>query len=640
MGHLDIGGIGYVLSDGRPLLDDVTFRVGDGARVALVGPNGAGKTTLLRIVAGDEQPHAGSVGRSGGLGIMRQDIGRIDDDRSIRDLLASLASPAVRDAAVELAAAELAIMEVDDEPAQMRYAQALVDWADVGGLRGRGGLGPRHRRRAVASRSTQAQHREVRTLSGGEQKRLVLEALLRGPDEVLLLDEPDNALDVPTKRWLEDKLRASNKTVLFVSHDREMLARVATQVATLEPGVMGAAVWVHGGGFATYHQAREDRRSRLEELLRRWEEEHAKLKELVLTLKTKSAFNDGLASRYSGGADAAAQVRGGGSADAAGARAERPGAAARRSDRQACGRRDGPRAHRADEAVRPRGLVRRARRRARVERVRQVALPAAARGRRQRPEPRARSPPTTLPVAPGERTPAASCSGPRVRPGWFAQNHGHPELVGRTLLEILHRGDGHRSGLGREQASKALDRYELVGAAEQRYETLSGGQQARLQILLLELGGATLLLLDEPTDNLDLHSAEALETGLAAFEGTVLAVTHDRWFTRTFDRFLVFGADGEVVETPEPVWDVGARRPGALSVRPRSATASVAITTAMTMSSTCHARGRANTGRRYAAPNPSAVNQVMLASTAPAPNAHAPGSCWCASEPSSTTVSR
>lgn len=86
---------------------------------------------------------------------------------------------------------------------------------------------------------------------------------------------------------------------------------------------------------------------------------------------------------------------------------------------------------------------------------------------------------------------------------------------------------------------------------------MSGGQQARFQILLLELGGATLLLLDEPTDNLDLHSAEALEEGLAAFEGTVLAVTHDRWFTRTFDRFLVLGADGQVRETPEPVWDEG-----------------------------------------------------------------------------------
>ena len=102
-----------------------------------------------------------------------------------------------------------------------------------------------------------------------------------------------------------------------------------------------------------------------------------------------------------------------------------------------------------------------------------------------------------------------------------------------------------------------LRRYELQRAAEQRFESLSGGQQARFQILLLELEGATLLLLDEPTDNLDLHSAEALEDGLARFEGTVVAVTHDRWFARGFDRFLVFGADGQVYESTEPVWDEG-----------------------------------------------------------------------------------
>jgi ATPase subunit of ABC transporter with duplicated ATPase domains len=147
--------------------------------------------------------------------------------------------------------------------------------------------------------------------------------------------------------------------------------------------------------------------------------------------------------------------------------------------------------------------------------------------------------------------------GARVRPGWFVQTHEHPELVGRTLLEVLHRGDDHRSGMERETASRVLDRYELAVAAEQRFEQLSGGQQARFQILLLELSGATLLLLDEPTDNLDVQSAEALEVGLEAFEGTVLAVTHDRWFARGFDRFLVYGADGSVYESPEPVWDEG-----------------------------------------------------------------------------------
>jgi ATPase subunit of ABC transporter with duplicated ATPase domains len=145
--------------------------------------------------------------------------------------------------------------------------------------------------------------------------------------------------------------------------------------------------------------------------------------------------------------------------------------------------------------------------------------------------------------------------GARVRPGWFVQTHEHPELTGRTLLEILHRGDEHRDGMGREAAARVLDRYELAHAGEQKFESLSGGQQARFQILLLELSGATLLLLDEPTDNLDVLSAEALEDALAAFEGTVLAVTHDRWFARSFDRFVVFGADGRVYESAEPVFD-------------------------------------------------------------------------------------
>ncbi|WP_298456290.1 ATP-binding cassette domain-containing protein [uncultured Cellulomonas sp.] len=554
MGHVDISSVSYYLPDGRPLLDEVDLRVGDGAKVALVGPNGAGKTTLLRIVAGDLDPHGGTVARSGGLAVMRQFVGRIDDDRSIRDLLASLAPAAVRDAALELAAAELAIMEVDDEPAQMRYATALVDWADVGGYEAEAGW-DQVTDTVLSVPFDRAQFREVRTLSGGEQKRLVLEALLRGPEEVLLLDEPDNYLDVPTKRWLERELAATAKTVLYVSHDRELLSRTATQVASVEPTPAGSTVWVHGAGFATYHAAREDRRSRLEELLRRWEEEHAKLKELVLTLKNKAAFNDGLASRYS-----AAQTR-------------------LRKFEEA----GPPQVVAREQNVRVRLTGGRTAKRAVVatgleltglmrpfdlevwfgERVAVLGSNGSGKSHFLRllaaggtdPD-REHEPVDDVVVAPVAHT-GRVVLGSRVRPGWFAQNHTHPELAGRTLLEVLHRGDARRSGIGREAASKALDRYELVAAAEQAYDTLSGGQQARFQILLLELGGATLLLLDEPTDNLDLHSAEALEAGLAAFEGTVLAVTHDRWFARGFDRFLVFGADGDVVETPEPVWDAG-----------------------------------------------------------------------------------
>ncbi|NHC14974.1 ABC-F family ATP-binding cassette domain-containing protein, partial [Motilibacter deserti] len=143
--------------------------------------------------------------------------------------------------------------------------------------------------------------------------------------------------------------------------------------------------------------------------------------------------------------------------------------------------------------------------------------------------------------------------GARVVPGHFAQTHEHPELLGRTLLQVLEEDWARDRG----RAMPVLRRYELDRQAEQPFETLSGGQQARFQVLLLELAGCTLLLLDEPTDNLDLASAQALEDALDAFDGTVVAVTHDRWLARRFERYVVFGADGRVREAPEPVWDEG-----------------------------------------------------------------------------------
>jgi len=552
VGHIDLQHVALSLPDGRVLLDDVSFRVGDGARAAIVGANGAGKTTLLGIISGDRTPDTGSVTRSGGLGVMRQFVGSVRDDRTVRDLLLSVAAPAVQQAAAGVEQAELAMMERDDERTQLRYAQALADWGDAGGYDAEV-LWDVCTTEALGLPFLAAQYREVRTLSGGEQKRLVLEALLRGPDEVLLLDEPDNYLDVPAKRWLEQALQATQKTVLYVSHDRELLAATATTVVTVELGAAGNTVWVHGGGFASYHAARRARFERLEELRRRWDEEHAKLKALVVRLRQKASYNDGMAGAY----------------QAACTRLERFEEAGP------------PRAVPLQQDVRMRLAGGRTAKRAVVceqlaldgltapfdleiwygERVAVLGANGTGKSHFVRllaaggsdPEPDQR-PVEEIVVAPVAHSGRARL-GARVRPGWFAQTHEHPELVGRTLLDILWRGDRHRAGLGREEAARALDRYELAYAAEQQFETLSGGQQARLQILLLELSGATLLVLDEPTDNLDVVSAEALEVGLAGFAGTVVAVTHDRWFARSFDRYVLFGADGRVVETAEPVWD-------------------------------------------------------------------------------------
>jgi ATPase subunit of ABC transporter with duplicated ATPase domains len=533
MGYVDVHKLTHVLPDGRLLFDEVSFRVGDGAKTALVGANGTGKTTLLRMIAGDLSPVSGGTVVDGGLGVMRQFLGSIRDDTSVRDLLVSLSSPAVRAAGQALDAAELAMMERDDEKTQLRYASALADWGDAGGYDAEV-LWDVCTVAALGVPFERCQYRALHTLSGGEQKRLALEALLRGPDQVLLLDEPDNYLDVPGKRWLEAALAESPKTVLFVSHDRELLSRTATRVVTIE----AHGAWVHGGGFATYGEARAARRERLAELHRRWDEEHERLRQLMFALRQQAAISPDMASRYR------AMVTRLEKFEAAGPPPEQ--VVDQKVTMKLRGGRTGVRALVCKDLeltglLQPFDLE--------VfcgERLAVLGSNGSGKSHFLR----------LLAGQPVAHTGQARL-GARVVPGWFAQTHEQPDLYGRTLEDVLHRGDERRRGLGRAQGIGVLRRYELHGEADQVFDTLSGGQQARLQVLLLELGGATMLLLDEPTDNLDLDSAEALEEGLAAYDGTVLAVTHDRWFARGFDRYLVFGADGRVYEAPEPVWDEG-----------------------------------------------------------------------------------
>jgi ATPase subunit of ABC transporter with duplicated ATPase domains len=521
VGAIDVHDLRYVRPGGRVLLEAVSFRVGDGEHAGLVGANGTGKTTLVRLLAGEITPQGGTARVDGRHLVMRQLVGT--EPGRVRDLLLRLAPPSLQVAAAELAAATAAARADAGGATGMRLARAHAEWGDAGGYEAEVQWDV-CASAALGRPYDDVADRPLATLSGGEQKRLSLEVLFRSDADVLLLDEPDNFLDVPGKEWLEQTIARSAKTVLFVSHDRELLAHAATRIVTIE----GRGAWTHGGSFTTYAGARDARLARLDEDHRRHREERKRLTASLDEFRRRAQMgSDTFASRVRATKHRLERFE-------RDAPAERP--AAHGVSMRLGGARTGKRALTVT-ALELAGLTDPFD--AEVlfgERVGVVGLNGTGKSHFLR----------LLAGEPVDHEGEVRL-GTRVVPGYFSQTHDRPELADGTVLDALARG-----GLGRGPAMATLRRYELHECATQPFATLSGGQQARLQVLLLELSGATLLLLDEPTDNLDLVSSEALGHALAEFEGTVLAVTHDRWLMRSLDRFLVFGRDCTVRESDEP----------------------------------------------------------------------------------------
>jgi ATPase subunit of ABC transporter with duplicated ATPase domains len=518
--HVAVSNLAYAHPGGDLLFSDVSFRISPGQHAGLVGTNGVGKSTLLKILVGELTPDDGECAIGGLVGYMPQDVGVRDGERTVRALLLSLAPRALRQAGESMLVLETQL-EAGDPSAGIKLGEAIADWSTLGGYELEGQWDAACRRIIGASFAVLAD-RPARTLSGGERKQLVLDLLFNSDADVLLLDEPDNFLDVPAKLALERRVRASKKTIVMISHDREVLSGAVGTIVTLE----GNGAWVHGGSYATYAQAREDRQRRLGDAVKRWHEEERRLFRLMKTFKERARYAPDWAKR----------------ADAMESRWRRFKAGGP------------PPSPVADQAIAVR--IRGGDSARIVLDLRSVAIAGLLAPFSEEIHfgerigvigPNGSGKSALVHVLAGERSPDGGelRTGPRVSGGLFTQLQSRADFSGRGVLEIVLSQRGEMKA-----AMSALARYGLAEASRRQYDVLSGGEQARLEILMLELEGHNLLLLDEPTDNLDTDSSEALEKALESFQGTVVAVSHDRVFLRRMDRFLMVLHDGGVLSFP------------------------------------------------------------------------------------------
>ncbi len=519
MAHVVVSDLAYGHPGGDLLFSGVSFKLAAGRHAGFVGANGVGKSTLMRILAGELRAEDGEAAIGGRVLWMAQDVGV--GEGSVRELLLAAAPARVRAAGEAMLAAERALA-AGDEQAGVALGEAIGTWSDLGGYELEGQWDAACRRIVGAGLSDVGDRAAV-TLSGGERKRLVLDLLFASDAAVLLLDEPDNFLDIPAKRALERQLRESRKTVLVISHDRELLSAGCDTIVTLE----GSGAWVHGESYATYLAARTRRQELMGDRVARWNAEERRLRDLVRIFKERARYSPDWAKR----------------ADAAESRWKRwvdegP-----------------PPAPVVDQQIRPR--LRGGDSARRVVDLRAVAIDGLVRPFSEEihfgerigligPNGTGKTHLIRLLAGDGGADAGEVVLGPRVSAGFFTQLNARADFAHGVVVDLVRERVG-----ALDRAMGALARYGLQDTARRSYDTLSGGQRARLEILCLELEGHNLLLLDEPTNNLDIDSAEALEQALDGFEGTVVAVSHDRTFLTRLDRFLFLGHDGAVQVLPD-----------------------------------------------------------------------------------------
>ncbi len=512
---------------------DLNWEVQHDQKIGLIGPNGAGKSSLFKLIIGEHSPEkGGAVIKAKGvtLGYLPQHP-EFDPEKTAL-ALALEGNPRVAEIESELRRVEstLGTPEVYNNAKALERAldaqhKLLEEYESLGGMNYTSRVHELLRGLGLPESDFE---KPIRALSGGQKKLIGLARLMLARPSVLLLDEPDNHLDMPGKAYLEKLILDYPGAVVIISHDRYLLDACVTDIAEIEDG----RIATFNGNYTEYIADKEERLARQEELYQIQRREVSRLEMALKRYKLWTQFNDKFASRMHAMEARIERIE----------KIDRPILERRKMGLELNGWRGSSQvlelvgvrkvfSHgslgKQDRAILDNisFLIRHG------ERVGLIGANGAGKSVLLR-----------LILGKGQPTSGEIKIGPSVKIGYYAQEHETLDF-NQTLIEAVRLA----GNMSEAHAVSFLIRYLFTyRQATQRIGSLSGGERSRLQLALLVLSGANFLLLDEPTNNLDIASAEVLENALNDFNGTVLVISHDRYFLdRTVSR--IFALENAII---------------------------------------------------------------------------------------------
>ncbi|MFZ5819324.1 MAG: ribosomal protection-like ABC-F family protein [Chloroflexota bacterium] len=527
--QIQLSNVTLVLGAKR-IFENLDWEIQRGQKIGLIGPNGAGKSSLFKLIMDEYAPELGgrvTRARLVTTGYLPQ---HPELDPALTAFEATLqGDPRVAEihAQLEQVEASLGDPKVYEEKRKLQEAldrqhSLLEEYQSLGGD------SYPDRVRNLLSGLGMAEgdlNKPLSVLSGGQKKLVGLARLLLAHPDVLLLDEPDNHLDLPGKAYLEDMIRAYEGTVVLISHDRYLLDSVVTHIAELENG----RLTLFKGDYSSYVADKEAQLARQEQVFRAQQHEVARLEAAIrrYAIWGKVYDNEDFARKSKSMQKRLDKMD----------RVDKPLLERRNMDLKLNGWRG------SNKVLELRGVSKSFGMRHMYKNLNETVWRGEKVGLLG---PNGSGKSVLVRMILGKEPPDVGeiIIGPSVTVGYYAQEHETLDF-NQTVLEAVR----YAGRLGESNATAFLLRYLFTyRQASQKISELSGGERSRLQLALLVLSGANFLLLDEPTNNLDIASAEVLEEALEDFVGTVLVISHDRYFLdRTVQRVLVI-EQGDLVE--------------------------------------------------------------------------------------------